>query len=460
MSDRLAILIGNGRFEGDPSLPELFGPRHDVASLGRLLSDPEVGNYIVLELVERDSKELLAEIEPLIAMAAPGANVLVYYAGCVISEPGRGLFLATTDTRLDDVKTTALPVAALKALLRRSAATDLTIVMDCCYVSPAGRVDEADVEHELRRVRADVSPDLHLIASPAATRAAADRETATETGLEGALTRCIVDGLATGAADRDGDNTTKTSELNEYLGIRLGDARPLWAGPLEGADPEIVANPHPIDGIDVAYYDPMVEVREGVRRLVLGAAGVLLLLSVVVAALYFLGGGETRRVEYLEDVYADQAMPDSAVRVDDLDVLRGAIDRTGWVEHTEPFDGAGPRYPEAVSFRLDPGNNSRPGTVDLHLRQWAQLEFGEGVYAIGVTCGEGLNIAEVVVELTDGDQFVLDVRTEQAGTGFFGFVGRRQINRVRINSTSSRFVATTLYIYADREYERAGGGMR
>jgi len=454
MPDRLAILIGNGRFEAEPSLPQLFGPRHDVAAFGRLLSDPDIGNYVVFELVGRDSNELLAEVEPLLATAVEGSNVLVYYAGCVVSEPGRGLYLATADTRLSSIKDTALPISALKGLMRRCAATEMTVILDCCYAGPAGGVDETQIEHELRRVRTDVSPDLHLIASRAQTQSAGARETATQSGLEGAMTRCIIEGLSTGAADRDGDNSTKASELNEYLGMRMGDARPLWAGPLGGIDPEIVANPNPIDGIGTADYDAMQAAAQAMRRFLYGLAMVAVIAAAIVSMVYFFGGEETRRVAYLEQEYAGTELPESVGLFHDVARLRSVIDRTGWVEHVEPLDGAGPRYPGAVSFRLDPGNSARPGTVTLHLRQWAQVEFGEGVHGFGVVCAGGLNIGELLVELVNGDQFVIDVRTEHAGDEFLGVVARMPINRMRITSTSTRFAADTLYVYADREYPR------
>lgn len=458
MSERLAILIGNGRYQADSSLPELFGPSHDVGSLGRLLSDPEIGNFIVFEIIDRDSGKLLAELEPLFAMGRPDSTLLVYYAGYVLSEPGRGLFLATADTEMSAVKDSALPLSSIKSLLRSCKAGDVTVVFDCCYVSPVGSIDEADVEHELRRVRVDVSLDLHLIASPATTQTADDRELATDTGFEGRLTRCIVEGLTTGAADRDGDNIITTRELNEYLGMRLGDHRPLWAGPLEGTDPEIVAIPNAIEGVEIVDYDAVAEVRHAGRRLLRGLAGLAVALSLVAAGVMLTRDSGARRVTRLDGYFAGPGLPESAGWVQELSILRAVIDRSGWIEHTEPLDGRGPRYPTVLSFRLAPGDTARLGTLDLGLRQWAQMEFSAGIHGFGVSCRDGLNIAEVLVELIDGQQYVLDVRTDKPGQEFFGFVSRMAINRLRITSTSAGFVAEQLYVYADREHRRVGEG--
>lgn len=460
MTDRLAILIGNGRFEADASLHELFGPRHDVASLGRLLGDPDIGNYTVFEVLDRDSVQLAEEVEALFAMAAPGANLLLYYAGWVLTEPGRGLYLATADTRLDAINETALPVSTLKAMLRRCSATEMTVLFDCCYGSPAGAVDEHAIEHDLRRVRTDVSPDLHLIASPARTCAPDDRETATDSGLEGAMTRCIVEGIATGAADRDGDNATSATELNEYLGLRLGDDRPLWAGPLGGVDPEIVVSPNPIDGLAIDSGEAEVELWIAARRALRGVVGLVAAALLLLGLSWWWRTGSERQVVRLDQVYEGTALPESVGRFDDLDALRAVVDRTGWVEHVEPFDGRGPRYPSAVSFRLDPGNRAPPGTVELHLRQWAQMEFGAGVQGFGIDCAEGLNIAEVLVELTGGERYVFEVRSATVGACFFGFIARAPLHRLRVTSTSARFAAERLYVYAVDEHPRAPARQR
>lgn len=460
MSNRLAILIGNGRFEQDPDLQELFGPRHDVASLGRLLSDPEVGNYIVMELLERDSRQLLDELEPLFAMVEPDSNVLLYYAGWVVSEPGRGLYLAAADTRLEDTADTAVPLSVIKGWLRRCGAAEMTVVLDCCYVAPGGGIDEAGVEHQLRRIRGDVSPDLHVIAAAAATRSPAQRETPTATGLEGAITRSIVEGLATGAADRDGDNVTSVRDLNEYLGIRCGDRRPLWAGPVEGVDPQIVANPHPLDGVDVGAFDAVVETRNSVRKVLLAGAAVLLLLAAGTAAYLLVPRRETLRVTHLEEYFAGPGMPQSVGLVDDLQLLRTVIDRTGWIEHTEPLDGNAPRYPGAVSFRGDPGSGALPATVDLGVLQSAEIEFGDGVHGFGVVCGAGPGGAQVEVEMVDGSRYQFEARTGVAGQDFFGLVARPALRRVRITAASTRFTGEWLYVYAEREYPRTGPGLR
>jgi hypothetical protein len=109
MSDRLAILIGNGKFDEDSGLPALFGPSHDVSSLGRLLADPDIGNFVVFELVDRDSSQLLSELQRLFAMVDPDTTLLFYYAGHLIDGAGRGLHLATADTVLDDLTHSALP---------------------------------------------------------------------------------------------------------------------------------------------------------------------------------------------------------------------------------------------------------------------------------------------------------------------------------------------------------------
>ena len=460
MSDRLAILIGNGRFENDPDLPVLFGPRHDVSSLGQILRDPDIGNFIVFEHLDRDSKVLASELERLFSTSNADDTVLLYYGGFVVSRPGKGLFLSTADTELSAIDDTALPVSFIKRLLRGCAARNKAVILDCCYGGPAGRVDEADIEEELRRIRTDVDPDLHLIASAASGQSAEAREVTTDSGLEGRLTRCIVEGLSTGAADRDGDNRTGVLDLNEYLGIRLGADRPLWAGPLEGADPEIVANPNPIEGVDIdAFHTSVGDLKSRSRRFLLTGGGLVLLSGAIFAGVMVRGEAEPA-ITRLEGYYSGPGLPESVGAVGELEVLRAIIDRTGWIEHTEPLDGRGPRYPSAVTIRLDAGNRGSSGTIDLGRRQWALIDFGSGIHAVGVACAEGLNIGEATVEMVDGRTYTFEVRTERVGSEFFGFVARDPIRRLRLTSTSTRLVAERLYVYAQTEHRAVGPGRR
>ena len=160
------------------------------------------------------------------------------------------------------------------------------------------------------------------------------------------------------------------------------------------------------------------------------------------------GTGATR----LEEHYSGSDLPEFAASVGELEEMRAIIDRTGWIEHTEPLDGGGSRYPSAVTIRVDPRNRGAPGTINLGLRQWAVIDFGEGIHAVGVACGDGLNIGEATVEMVDGRMYTFDVRTDRAGNEFFGFVARDPIRRLRLTSTSARLLAERLYIYAETEH--------
>ena len=454
----MAILVGNGRFECEESLSDLLGPSHDVASFGGLLSDPTVGNFVVFEMLDRDSGQLQPELERAFAIGHADATVIFYYAGYVLAEPGRGLFLATADTELGDLKHTAVPLSWIKSRLRACRSPNVVVILDCCYAGASGAVDEFDIEQQLRRVRADVGADVHVIASPATHQTREAREVAAETGSEGRLTQCMVEGLATGAADRDGDNRTGVRDLNEYFGMRLAEERPLWSGPLEGADPEIVANPHPIDGVDLDAFGTIDKASPSRRSLLAGAAiGLLTVTAVVVGFLLTRSTGAPRFTQ-LQGYHTGTGMPDSVALLDDLDRLRATVNRTGWVEHIEPLDGSGPRYAGALAFRVEPGRRDLAGTMSLGLQRWAEMDFGTGVHGFGVAVAAGSGGAEVRVELFDGRQYEFDVRTQPGGQEFFGFVSREPIRRVRITAASIRFVAERLYLYSEREFALSKGG--
>jgi len=458
MSDRLAILIGNGRFGDEPKLDELFGPRHDVSSLGRLLSDPDIGDFVVFELLDRDSSQLDAELQRVFTMCGRDTTLLLYFAGVVVHDDAAGLFLATADVKLTDLRDSAIPMSSIKRLLRGSGSKNIAVVLDCCYcAADGGRAREDLIEKRLRRIRSDVSPNVHIIASPAVAQTPGARELTTESGLEGRMTRCIVEGIETGAADRDGDNRTGVREINEYLGMRLGEQRPLWSGPLEGSDPDIVANPNPIEGADVFVFEAEAVDRHSGRHW-----GHAALAVVVVALTVFLGvvvrSAMRQTVTPIPESWAGPGLPELIGVVEDFDLLRQVIDRTGWIEHSEPLDGTGLRYPSASTLRLDPDNRGRAGTIDLFPRQWALVDFSDGIYAMGVACAAGLNVADVTVETIDGREYSIEVLTDRPGREFFGVVSRTPIRRVRIHAAETKFVGVTLYVYADSEHTDVSTG--
>ncbi len=457
MSDRLAILIGNGRFDHARELPDLFGPRHDVASLGRLLGDPEVGNFVVFELTDRDSNQLSSELQRLFTMVGPDSTVLLYYAGHVILDEVHGLHLATDDTELEDVPHSSISLGTVKDLLRGCGSRQMIMLLDCCYSTP-GRdaILEEPIERELRGIRADVSPDLHVFASPASAQTPGARETGTESGIEGRLTRCIVDGISSGAVDRRGDNRATARDLNEYLGMRLGDQRPLWSGPVDGVDPKIVNNPNPIEGtvqqepeiIQVAPEEPRPRSMLPLA-LTLLAAVVLAVTAVIVTRP---DPGATLALETYPDL---PGVPEQVGLVHELSRLRALIDRTGWVEHHEYLDGSGFAYPSAWQLTVNPANRGGPHTVDLAAHEWAVLDLSPGTYALAFLVGDGLNVARVEVELVDDRTFAFEVRTDRADRHFYGVVSPVPIRRVRLESGASPIVVRELYLYADDEHPAA-----
>ena len=459
MSDRLAILIGNGRFDHARDLPDLFGPRHDVASLGRLLGDPEVGDFIVFELTDRDSSQLSSELRRLFTMVGPDSTVLLYYAGHAILDEVHGLHLATDDTELEDVPHSSISLETVKGLLSGCGSRQMIMLLDCCYCSPGHVwILEEPIERALRSIRADVGSDLHLFASPATTQTPEARETGTESGIEGRLTRCIVDGLSSGAVDRHGDNRATARDLNEYLGMRLGDQRPLWSGPVDGVDPKIANNPNPI-AVPVQLEEEILEIapQEPRQRSMVPLALALL----TAAALAVIATRPDAGAPIALETYPDfSGVPQQVGLVHDLRRLRSLIDRTGWVEHPELLDGSGVAYPSAWQLTVSPANRGDPLTIDLAAHEWAVIDLSPGIYALALLIGDGLNIAHVEVELVDNRTFAFEVRTDRADRHFYGIVSPVPVRRVRLEAGLAPIVVRELYLYADEEHAAAGQRIR
>lgn len=460
MSERHAILIGSSRFPEEPTLPELEGPGRDVTSLARLLSLDGLGGFKLRQLFNRPSGEALRELDSVVSEADESATLLIYYSGQTLVDGAGRLFLATEDTVLSNLANSSVPLAFVRQLLKKGRARDIVVILDCCYgAGVAGRApDEGAIEQRLRTLRSEVSPDLHLFARRGNVQSVAAREGDVDGEVMGALTRSIVVGLATGAADRDGDNRISARDLNLYLADQFGDERPLWVGPVDGADPMLIDNPNPIAGVGVAATDPaatrVFAPRRGRRPLL--PLGLVVVIAAALGIWLAYGPGIPETAPELRRLDAGAQLPIEPVLVANLPLLRDLAARQHWVEHASGGSGRiGSRYPSVLSL-LTEAEPSGSATLELKPWQSATVELGDVIFGLAFFCRSGLNLAEATVELVDGRVYRFTVETFRPEQEFFGIVSPRPIRSVRFETREGTFALEQLYFYATREHEAGG----
>ena len=236
MARRLAILVGNGRFAPDSGLESLRGPSNDVAALAGVLADSERGGFDVQRFVDRPRGDVMPAIEHALGEAETSDLVLLFYAGHGKLDPSGRLCLATAETRAATLRTTSIPVSELRDLLSHTRAGTTVLLLDCCFSGAVGKEFlRGGVDDQLSLVQD--AAGLHILTASTALQTARERDVEADGVVMGAFTRVLVEGLASGVADADGDGRITLSDLRTHLrGALRGQTAQYWAHEA-GGDP-------------------------------------------------------------------------------------------------------------------------------------------------------------------------------------------------------------------------------
>jgi uncharacterized caspase-like protein len=236
MARRLAFLIGNQNFRPDADLDPLKGPLNDIAELGKVLADPERGQFEVHSFADRGRAEIMPALEEALNGAELGDMVLLFYAGHGKLDPSGRLCLATAETRAAALYSTSIPSAELRSLIGHSRCESIVLLLDCCYSGAAGkefvRGGAADQLSLMREAQG-----LHVLTSATGYQTAKELESAEGGRIMGHFTRAVVSGLASGEADSDKDGKVSLADLRKYLSRVIRGQTPQYFAQNASDDP-------------------------------------------------------------------------------------------------------------------------------------------------------------------------------------------------------------------------------
>ncbi|GAB3079252.1 caspase, EACC1-associated type [Pedococcus soli] len=221
---RTALIVASDEFE-HTGLSRLQAPAADEEALAAVLGDPQVGGFEVRVVHNAPSHAVQAQVEDLFAEGRPEDLLLLHFSGHGLKSDSGELFLAATNTRPDRLASTAVSADFVQRCMRGSRARSIVLFLDCCYGGAFG---------EGVAVRA-AGPANVLDSFPAGKlgggrgRAVITASSAMEYAFEGSalatddqvqpsvFTAALVQGLSTGAADRDEDGLVSLNELYDYV---------------------------------------------------------------------------------------------------------------------------------------------------------------------------------------------------------------------------------------------------
>ena len=262
---RLALIIATDEYQ-DPGLRRLRAPAKDAEALARVLADPELGEFEVDVLRNETSWAIGERVETLLTGAKPNDLIVLHFSCHGLKDDSGELFLAATNTRPELLSSTAVDASIVNRLMRRSRAQRAVLFLDCCFGGAferglipraAGVIDVADQFRQREDELAGGRGRVVITASNAMEFAFEGPDLANGTATEPSVfTGALVEGLATGAADRDQDGMVSLGELYDYVFDRVRQTTPnqtpgKWEFGLQGElmiakNPQRVVVPAPM----------------------------------------------------------------------------------------------------------------------------------------------------------------------------------------------------------------------
>jgi hypothetical protein len=151
--------------------------------------------------------------------------LLFYFSGHGVKDDQGQLHLAFPDTEIDLLRATALPATELRDAMDMSRSRRQVVVLDCCHSGAFERgakavMGESVGTHGLfgdaRGFQAEGEGRVALTATDA-TQFAWEGGALTGSAERSVFTRCLVEGLQSGRADRNGDGWVGVDELYDYV---------------------------------------------------------------------------------------------------------------------------------------------------------------------------------------------------------------------------------------------------
>ena len=252
---RRALIVANDEYE-HPGLRRLRSAAADAVALAGVLGDPRIGDFAVDVARNGTSHEVSERIEDLFADGRPADLLLLHFSCHGLKSESGELHFATRNTRPNRLGSTAVPASFVQRCMRASRSRSIVVLLDCCYggaFSQGVRVRAASdiqVRDSLPVGRMGSGRGRAVITASTSIEYAFEGDELSETHAPApaVFTAALVEGLATGEADRDEDGWVSLDELYDYVFDRVRERNPHQTPSRDvemQGDLYLARNPHP-----------------------------------------------------------------------------------------------------------------------------------------------------------------------------------------------------------------------
>lgn len=223
---KVALLIGISEYE--PGLNPLPSAVKDVEAMRRVLVNPEMGGFAVTDITVLKNSQR-QEIEDatyhLFSNREKDDLLLFYFSGHGIKDDRGKLYLSTRATKTQKgklVTPSAIAASVLHDNINDSRSQRQVVILDCCF---SGAIAEGMSVKDAGMI--NVQEQLGGKGRAILTSSTSAQYSFEQEGSELSIyTRYLVEGIETGAADKDTDGWISIDELHEYASTKVQEAAP------------------------------------------------------------------------------------------------------------------------------------------------------------------------------------------------------------------------------------------
>ncbi len=223
--NKLALLVGISEYKS--ALEPLPSAEQDVLAMQQVLENEEMGGFReVIPLVNPPVQDLRRAIYDLFAERNQDDLLLFYFSGHGVKDQHRNLYLTTPETEKNQrgsvVTPTAIAANYLQSQISASRSERIVIILDCCFSGAFAKGMTAKDDGEV-----DIFGELGgkgraILTSSSSTQYSFEQD---DSQLS-IYSRYLIEGIKTGAADRDNDGRISVEELHNYAKEKVQQASP------------------------------------------------------------------------------------------------------------------------------------------------------------------------------------------------------------------------------------------
>jgi Caspase domain len=230
---RKALIIAIDVYEHE-GLKHLRAPAADAEALAGVLGDPRIGGFDVQVIRNEPAHVIGGKIEDLFSDSRADDVLLLHFSCHGLKSESGELFFAARNTRPNRLGSTAIAADFVQRSMRASRSRSIVLLLDCCYggafsqgvsVRAAGDVNVLD---SFPGGRLGGGRGRAVITASSAMEYAFDGDQLADdkSPRPSVFTSALVEGLASGDADRDQDGWVSLNELYDYVFDRVREQNP------------------------------------------------------------------------------------------------------------------------------------------------------------------------------------------------------------------------------------------